>query len=264
MRTKIGCVALLAGMMGIVTEAAAAGENNAILAEKRGLSPIIIQTEAQGLLDYAQTIIEGEELMFIMDVPYVPAQETPIVLAQADASGISTQPDYILKTCQEYQEDAEPESALHGVEPAGWLANYIAKKDHRRIDAATQVAIKATLLETTKHGKLEQRTAPNGAIYFMYYSEPGFVGEDKASFMAEFEGKRYKIVVNIKVLKYVDDNNPVCFEPKLIKVTKPSLGASGYGSGYELSSVTVTFADLEGGAIGLTGASGITLDTNEQ
>lgn len=40
MRTKIGCVALLAGMMGIVTEAAAAVENNASLAGKRG--PLLV------------------------------------------------------------------------------------------------------------------------------------------------------------------------------------------------------------------------------
>ena len=46
-------------------------------------TPPTLQTEAQGLLDYAQTLTEGEELMFTMDVPYVPAQDTPIVLAQA-------------------------------------------------------------------------------------------------------------------------------------------------------------------------------------
>jgi len=39
----------------------------------------------QALLGYAQTLITGEELMFIMDVPAVPPQQTPIVLAHADA-----------------------------------------------------------------------------------------------------------------------------------------------------------------------------------
>ncbi|MDO8293192.1 MAG: hypothetical protein Q7T29_10080 [Gallionella sp.] len=44
-------------------------------------SDVTLQTEAQALLDYSQTLITGDELMFIIDVPAVPAQETPIVLA---------------------------------------------------------------------------------------------------------------------------------------------------------------------------------------
>jgi aspartate aminotransferase-like enzyme len=39
MMTKIGGVALLAGMMGIAAGAAAVGENNSTVAGKRGLSP---------------------------------------------------------------------------------------------------------------------------------------------------------------------------------------------------------------------------------
>jgi hypothetical protein len=41
MRTKIGSVVLLAGMMGVAAEAAA-GESDASVAGKRGLSPIIV------------------------------------------------------------------------------------------------------------------------------------------------------------------------------------------------------------------------------
>ena len=41
MRTEIGCVALLLGALGVVT-GAAASENAAGVAGKRGLSPIII------------------------------------------------------------------------------------------------------------------------------------------------------------------------------------------------------------------------------
>ena len=41
MRTEIGCVALLLGVMGCLTSAAAS-ENAAGAAEKRGLSPIIL------------------------------------------------------------------------------------------------------------------------------------------------------------------------------------------------------------------------------
>ena len=46
--------------------------------------------------------------------------------------------------------------------------------------------------------------------------------------MAEFEGKRYKIVVDLHVFIMVDENSPVCPQPKLIKVKKPALGSSVY------------------------------------
>jgi hypothetical protein len=49
MRTKIGCVVLLAGMTGIAMEAAAEEENNATMAGKRGLSPIIIAGRTLGI-----------------------------------------------------------------------------------------------------------------------------------------------------------------------------------------------------------------------
>ncbi|MBU0621288.1 MAG: matrixin family metalloprotease [Gammaproteobacteria bacterium] len=79
--------------------------------------------------------------------------------------------------------------------------------------------------------------------------------------MVEFEGKRYKFILQIKVMEYVPDDT-TCPPPKLIKVTKPSSGASGLGAGYNLGSVGVTFSDLAGGALGQTIGSTITLDTN--
>lgn len=192
--------------------------------------------------------------MFIMDVPYVPVQETPIVLAQADASGATTQPDYLLKICQETQSTGDPASAIRGIYPAGWLRTYYSQHD-RVIDIA---AIKTTMLKVTKHGKLVEHTAPNGALYYRYDPEPEYEGDDQAVFMAEFEGKRYKIVVKLVVSIVVDLNSPQCAEPQLIKVKKPSTSSSGY----DLNSISVTFGALDGGAVGLTDTSGITLDDN--
>jgi len=61
---------------------------------------VVFQTDAQGLLDYAQTITAGEELMSIMDVPSVPVPQTPIVLAQATTPA-APQSDFILNACKE-------------------------------------------------------------------------------------------------------------------------------------------------------------------
>ncbi len=211
--------------------------------------------------------------MFTMDVPYIPAQETPYVLAQAATPSATPQPDYILNTCKETESTGDPRSAMRGVNPVGMLAAYMENHLQRLIDRATEATIKLTLIEGTIHGKLNPHTTGDGRLYFMYDPTPDYIGNDKAVFMAEFEGKRYKIVVNLVVSLQVNENpltseqTPVCPPPQLIKVNgKPVSGSSGYDSGYTLGSLSVTFADLAGGADGQNIGEGanatITLDDN--
>lgn len=197
--------------------------------------------------------------MFAMDVPSVPAQQTPIVLAQAAtlAAGSSNQqPDYILKACSETESTGDPRSAMRAVDPAYALKNYIQNRDKHYVELA---AIKTTLLEGTTHGKITSGTTNYGRTAYGYDAEPNYVGKDKAVFMAEFEGKRYKIVVDLRVFTMVNENDPTCPPPQLIKVKKPVKPSSG-ANGYDLNSISVTFSDLDGGAIGQTTGSTITLD----
>jgi hypothetical protein len=164
--------------------------------------------------------------MFIMDVPYVPAQQTPIVLAQAatPAADSTPQPDYILKQCQETESTGDPRSAMRGVDPAGWLAVYIGNREHRDIygHQTAMAAIKTTLLEDTVHGKITSEVDNTGRTSYGYDPIPNYVGKDRVVFMAEFEGKRYKIEIELRVFLGVDENNPTCPEPTLIKVTQPA------------------------------------------
>jgi len=90
----------------------------------------------------------------------------------------------------------------------------------------------------------------------MYEPEPGYEGQDRAVFMAEFEGKRYKIIVVIEVSQYVDESASVCPKPQLIKVNKPQNGSS------IIDLNTLNFASLEKGAVGQSDLTGITLDDN--
>jgi VCBS repeat-containing protein len=210
------------------------------------------------VLDYAQTLITGEELMFIMDVPYVPAQDAPVVLAQADAAGAIPPADYILKDCQETFHTPDPRSAFRAVDPAYMLKNYIEGRD---VPPPVNLAdIKTTLLQGTQHGKIFAEVDNVGLTSYHYDPAPGFYGNDEAVFMAEYAGKRYKIVIQIKVTENFNENDPQCPDnlPVLIKATKPSSG----NSGYNLNSVSVSFTDLSGSALGQTNANGITLDTN--
>lgn len=181
--------------------------------------------------------------MFIMDVPEVPAQQTPIVLAQSDMAA-ATQPDYILKYCRETESTGDSQSAMRAVDPASMLIIYLQQyKGAGFIDDAEIKNI--TLLEDAKHGAIISGTTNYGRIAFGYDPTPEYVGNDKAVFMAEYKGVRYKIVVDLRVFLFVDEKAPVCPPPQLIKVNKPSSGVSGFGSDYyNLASVLITFGDL--------------------
>ncbi|MHB8167602.1 MAG: matrixin family metalloprotease [Sulfuricella sp.] len=208
--------------------------------------------------------------MFTMDVPYVPMQDTPIVLAQAAvlgdvAPGSNTmQPDYLLKTCTDVQSKGDQTTAVNGVDPAGWLAVELGNRSHRDIydDPTALASIKITLLESTTHGKLIPHTRGAEGVYYMYEADPGYAGKDRAAFMAVFEGKTYKIVIDLNVYPEtsIPDNVPsACPAPQFIKVNgKPVSGSSGLDTG----SITLNIADLPGGAVGETTGTSITLDTD--
>ena len=103
--------------------------------------------------------------MFIMDVPYAPAQNTPIVLAQAATSGVgstSQQPDFLLKVCTEKENEGGPTTAMNALNPAGWLAVELSNRSGRHIEQAAEDTIKPVLLESTKHGKLIPNTTGVG------------------------------------------------------------------------------------------------------
>jgi hypothetical protein len=237
--------------------------------------PMVIAPYA-GCIDYAQAVTQGEELMFIMDVPYVPVQDTPIVLVQAATSGdgsTTQQSDYVLKDCMETINGGDPRSAMRAVDPAGMLAVYFEQyKGAKFIDLAN---IKTILLDGTAHGKITSVVDNTGRTWYRYDAELGYEGEDNAVFIAEYQGMRYKIVVEIKVSTEVDENSPQCPPPKLIKVNrKPVSGALGSDINVSIldslsvdpSLVTLNIADLPGGAVGQTTETGntatITLDDN--
>ena len=204
--------------------------------------------------------------MFTVDIPYVPVQDTPIVLAQAAttaAGGATSSPDYLLKTCMEVSSSTASRAVPNLVDAAGMLVVQIGNREHRYIDPAT-ATVKLILLENAKHGELVPETSGSGWVSYTYSSKPGYLGKDEAVFLAEFQGKRYKVVVNLVVSKDLIENpltsdmTPVCPEPQLIKIkSKPSSGSPGY----DLNPI-ITIADLPGTAVGQTTANTITLDTD--
>jgi hypothetical protein len=170
--------------------------------------------------------------LFTIDMPYVPAQETPIVLAQASAAvGASPQPDYILNECQETESTGDPSSAFRTVDPAGMLRVFLQAKEGRRIESSAVKNI--AMLQNATHGKITSVIDNTGRPWYAYDAEPNYTGDDQAIFLAEFEGKVYKVIVKLVVAPTVgespleDGEEPVCPPPQLIKVNgKPVSGST--------------------------------------
>jgi len=215
----------------------------------------VATSDPQALLDYAQILIGGEEIVFAMDVPSIPDIKTPIVLTQAAASTAPPMADFVFKACTETQPTPDnPHSAMRGVDPAGMLEVYYLSIG-KKVDIAK---IKTTPLQIPKHGNLTSEVDNTGLTSYRYDPAPGFLGDDQAIFMAEYGGKHYKIILNIKVLQTIDEKSPICSDSKLIKIKKQPSGSSGYN----LNSMTVSFTDLLSTAVGQTTGQSILLSNN--
>lgn len=186
--------------------------------------------------------------MFTMDVPSVPAQQTPIVLAQA-AAPATPRPDYLLTGCKQTESTGPSWSAGRAVDPAGLVKNFMQNKYNRPIDFSAITNV--TLLEGTKAGKLTSVIDNTGRTWYRYDPVPNSTGNDRAVFLAEFEGKVYKIVINIVVSPTVGESpllpgeKPVCPPPKLIKVNRKPVSGS---LGVDLNNIFVSITDLPNAA----------------
>lgn len=134
--------------------------------------------------------------------------------------------DYILKDCQETVHDLHEREAFNGVSPSGMLENYLLSHDKTGTFRANHSSYKVTLLENSSHGKLIENTSNAGVVssitHYMYHPKPSYLGKDKAVFMVEFEGKSYKVVLDIHVVGHVNDSDEPttsCPSPNLLSYT---------------------------------------------
>lgn len=158
------------------------------------------------------------------------------LLGQADIAGSTPQPDFILNACSEKPSTGDPRSAMRAVDPAGMLQVYIEGRDGRIVELADIKHV--TLLQGATVGKITSVVDNTGRSWYRYDAPANYEGDDKAVFMAEYQGKRYKIVVELHVFEVIDESASSCPPSKLIKVTNPSSGDSGFGAGYDISSVS--------------------------
>jgi hypothetical protein len=250
-----------------------------------------LQNIAQELLD--QTLMEmnlneGDVSMFTMDMPNVPPQYAPVMLAQA--SQVETNSNRTLGFCQLIENPEHPDgSAVNGISPVVAARIYFNEYEHKRIEGASLV----TVLKNPVHGTLIDegtlvRAGVNGPLkesgerHYSYLPNPGYLGKDSATLLVQIGGYKVKIVLSLHVLAgpLVGDTNilykklcpnvirKISTNPNVVVVAQDGtiqswLAATDFSSLLSATSgVSLNVADLPAGALGQTTSTSITLDTN--
>src|SRR6266700_8137640 len=162
---------------------------------------------AQGLLDQVKmdpnlNLNQGEVLMFIADVPNIPPQDVPVMIAQANqaqAGDVKT-----MRTIGVCEPVPNEDYSLENVfSPKGSAAYYL--RMYERQSVADTDPATVTILQQPKHGILrlvteanrnrfgEGRFDPASGLY-AYLPKKGYVGKDSATALVEIAGVKVKVV----------------------------------------------------------------------
>ena len=95
-------------------------------------------------------------------------------------------------------------------------------------------------------------------LSYAYDPEPGFLGDDKATFQVTYDGANYKVVVTIRVVEGIDENSPTCFNAKLIQTTPPKPVSDA--GGLQFVGWQVNLTDRPGTTLGQVSYGQIALD----
>jgi hypothetical protein len=246
--------------------------------------------EDQVLMQQVLDILNGGIMMFPVEMPYAPEEQAAAVIV-ADA-GMAKQFDFILKDCKAIptDPDSNPKTYKDGhgathwnaeyfINPAGKLWAYLQIRDRRAITDMS-VFKNVVMLEAPKHGhiRLMNEDELDGADnpFFHFTPTPGYVGKDKAVFAVEYQGKRYRVDVELILVSSVMDEGCAA---RLIKIKKSATVTSVSEAGYPdlanwyqnlslqalltgVKDALIGFTDLPGASLGQTTGDKITLDAD--
>ena len=162
-------------------------------------------SNAQSLLDQVKTdlnLTQGEVNMFIQDMPNVPPQNLPVMIAQANqAQPSDVKTTRTLGVC--FPAPNEMYSLENVIEPIGEAKAYLRMYEHQTVTSPTTI----TVLQQPKHGILRLVTeADRGTLFssssgplkpdaggYAYLPENGYEGKDRATVLVEIGGIKIKI-----------------------------------------------------------------------
>jgi hypothetical protein len=133
--------------------------------------------------------------MFIMDVPSIPIQETPVMVADAATTQNSAQKyDRVIGVCH-LSDGSTSDGAM---EPSMEMHDYYRVKERLTIDGVVNSIV---ILQMPKHGKLEGPVDGN----FSYIPVKDYLGNDRASLLVEVGGKKVRMEYFFRVMEHVPD-----------------------------------------------------------
>ena len=174
-----------------------AGSQNDMVA----YAEVALLDDAESMMPDIQQVAAEETKMFILDMPYVPADQT---LAAA-----SPQASYgTIGICHFAENPSEPDNAANMFNFSTDVKNYFAD---RRWAFSGQVS--ATVSRPPQHGTLTADYPDYPGIY-TYHPDPGYLGSDRITVVATIGGKTLRMEYYVRVMNFVpvDDQQPDMYE----------------------------------------------------
>jgi len=145
--------------------------------------------------------------MFIADVPDVPPQNVPVLIAQANqAQPSNVRAEHIVGVCQVIPNGAvlATPTTEFGLLPIFEAKEYLNSYEHRTVTELGAI----TILQQPKHGILRLLTEADRGTFFdrsagpvnptdpghLYLPKKGYFGKDSATVLVDFGGLKVKVV----------------------------------------------------------------------
>ncbi|MFZ6757930.1 hypothetical protein ACO0K9_12035 [Undibacterium sp. Ji50W] len=180
-----------------------------------------------------EDIVVLESLFF----PNAPLELTPalstanMILAQNQTNGITLpvqakqidKPEMVLAECGDVQGEVPPPSdgSLREISgttlaPGSTLKRYWGLKFKENLDVSLA---KVNILDQPKNGKVTRITTTlELGPYFQYFPKPGYLGQDKITFLVEVGGKRIKVIKTLYIVPQIFDRELKCQKPSRISL----------------------------------------------
>ena len=158
-----------------------------------------IAAEAQSNFGFDQ----GDLTMLFMDMPEVPPQYTPVIVAQASPAQ-QQGTERTIGVCHPIENKKESRlSAVNSTSPLAAAYTYLTDVEHRKIEDAAYFAAKMTLLQAPMHGKLLLDN--DSGAYFS--ADHSYEGPDSATVLVEVGGYQVKVIYHFVLMSDVPGSN---------------------------------------------------------
>jgi hypothetical protein len=202
---------------------------------------------------------EGQFTMLYIDS--LPDSQPPLVLAQLEQP--KPQPERVLGLCYATP-NAKGHDDFQGLSPDIWANRYFKRFENEIANTTGIIAV----LTNPKHGTLV--SIKNGVNY-SYHPKEGYFGEDHASFLVEFEGKKVRVEYFFNVIDFItlgsEATDAFCNGKLMWKISALPTNETNFANLLNDAIDAFTgFGDLAGTTVGETTGLGlsakITLESN--